>query len=322
MRRADAGPPTHTACVGRWDELAALARRQHLVVSVEQATQLGIPPRTVNEQHHERGWRRVHAGVYALAAAPDTFPLRASAALLSSGERSLLSGSTAAWCWGLRRRPPGRVEIITPEDRRVRAREFVDVRRSATLSHADVAVIDGLRVTSAPRTLVDVAARVSPAQLADLVVMAFRLGVVDDGKIQAQLNRMGPVRGKRALLRILADLPRDETDSAFERAVRAWLRRRGYQPDVVQVTLIDRGRVIGKVDVPFSRERVGIACDGRWTHLLPSAQRRDRAKDNAAAAMGWVLLHLLQDEFDAGGDAFLADLDRILRQRRQLVSRP
>ncbi|MDP9405927.1 MAG: hypothetical protein M3O86_04880 [Actinomycetota bacterium] len=122
--------------MGRWEELAALARHQHLVVSVAQAATLGIPPRTVNDQLRERGWRRIHAGVYALAAAPDTFALRASAALLSAGERSVLSGSTAAWCWGLRRRPPGRVEILTPDDRRVRARDYVDVRRSATLSHA------------------------------------------------------------------------------------------------------------------------------------------------------------------------------------------
>ncbi len=152
--------------------------------------------------------------------------------------------------------------------------------------------------------------------------MAFQLGVVDDAEIAAQLARMGRVKGKRTLLQILAGLPHDETDSAFERAVRAWLCRHGYRPDSGQVTLIDGGRVIGKVDVAFSRERVGIACDGRWTHLLPSAQRRDRVKDNAAAAMDWVLLHLLQDEFDAGGQAFLADLDRILRQRRRTLPTP
>ncbi len=305
----------HAEHVTVWKELGELARAQHLAVSLTQAVAVGLPARTVQDQLERRAWRRVYENVYALPGARPTFEFQAHAALLMAGERAALSGPSAAYVWGLWRRQPGRIDIVIPYDRRVRDKTYVTVHRSRTLQATDVTVVHGLRVATVPRTLCECAAAHSSTRLADLVVMALQLRLVTAEEVVVQAERMGRIKGKGRLLAILAELPRDETDSGFERRVRQWLRGHGFEPDAEQVLLIDEGRVIGKVDVPFSSARVGIACDGRWTHLLPSQQRRDRAKDNAAAAMGWILLHLLEDEFDDGSPELLRQLRRLLNDR-------
>ncbi|HEU4703846.1 MAG TPA: hypothetical protein VFS37_15300 [Conexibacter sp.] len=95
----------------------------------------------------------VHRGVYAVGHARLTRDGHRSAALLAAGDRAALSHREAAALHALLPSAGTRVELTTPDQRRVRG---VNVHR-ARLERVDVTTVEGLPVTTVARTLVDLA---------------------------------------------------------------------------------------------------------------------------------------------------------------------
>ncbi len=105
---------------------------------------------------------RVFTGVYAVGHLPTNAIDRAHAALLAGGEGCALAGESGLVLWGIWSRWPAEQEIVMVDQRRPVG---VRARRSRTLLPRDVTVVDGLRVTSTARTLLDMAPRLSERQL-------------------------------------------------------------------------------------------------------------------------------------------------------------
>ncbi|HUH06754.1 MAG TPA: type IV toxin-antitoxin system AbiEi family antitoxin domain-containing protein, partial [Egibacteraceae bacterium] len=78
-----------------WERLASLARRQHGVVSVEQAAAMGICSRTLGRRVNSAAWDRPHRGTYGLPGAVRTYRYAVSAAVLAAGPGALAAGRTA-----------------------------------------------------------------------------------------------------------------------------------------------------------------------------------------------------------------------------------
>ena len=112
---------------------------------------------------------------------------RAHAAVLAGGEGALLSHDSAAALYELREWP--RVPEVTVLTHRLRP--GVRVHRSRTLAATDVTRQYGIPVTTAARAILDVAGRLSDAELIQIVSDARRAG------------RLGPT----ALHRLLATRP-------------------------------------------------------------------------------------------------------------------
>jgi very-short-patch-repair endonuclease len=58
-----------------------------------------------------------------------------------------------------------------------------------------------------------------------------------------------------------------------------------------------------RVDLGFEEERVAVEMDGERWHSTPQQRERDRRRDAALAAIGWVVLRLSHDRLhrDVGG---------------------
>src|SRR5215217_736847 len=83
--------------------IAALARRQHGVVSITQLAALGVSQRAVAHRVAAGRLHRIHQGVYAVGHTALTTRGHWHAAVLAAGPGAALSHASAAALWGLRR---------------------------------------------------------------------------------------------------------------------------------------------------------------------------------------------------------------------------
>jgi hypothetical protein len=136
--------------------LRELAARQADLVAAWQLHRLGWTRRMVD--HHVRhNWRAVHRGVYALTHAPLTRRQRWIAAAISSSD-SVLTHASGRDFWGFRPFDASFETITRPGSGGPRRQRGLLICRSRTLG-GNVVVRDAIRVTSAERTLVDLAAQ-------------------------------------------------------------------------------------------------------------------------------------------------------------------
>ena len=102
---------------------------------------------------------RRHQGVYVIGDAPLDFFRKGHAALLAAGPSSALSAATAL-VGQLLRPPPQReqpVHVSVPGRGGRERRDLLVIHRPLTLPPADVEVVQGLRITTPTRTLLDTA---------------------------------------------------------------------------------------------------------------------------------------------------------------------
>lgn len=146
--------------------VAGLAAKQHGIVTVPQLLNAGFTPGVI-KRRLAGGWLvRRHQGVYQVGVCAGRFGDE-MAALLASGPRSVLGLWAAMGVWGPGERR-GVVEVICLGDAAGR-RRGIRAHRAAALPACDVTTRYGLRVTTPPRTLVDLAAATPPAELERLI---------------------------------------------------------------------------------------------------------------------------------------------------------
>ena len=138
-----------------------LAGRQHGVISVEQLPRCGMGRHAVAHRV-KSGWLRpLHRGVY-LVGPLESPHSRLMAAALAAGPGALISHYPAAVLWELRPPREGPVDVTIP-DRKARTRPGIRTHR-ATLHPQDITRRHGIPVTSAARTLLDLAGTEPPRQ--------------------------------------------------------------------------------------------------------------------------------------------------------------
>jgi very-short-patch-repair endonuclease len=134
--------------------VVALAGAQEGVVSRRQLHGLGIRDNWI-DRRVAMGWLvRVFHGVYAVGHLPRTRRGWHVAALLAGGERSVLSHTSAASVH-LMIGAPGQLHLSVP--RSAHGIEGIRIHRPRTLRPDDIVIVNGLRVTSPARTLIDLA---------------------------------------------------------------------------------------------------------------------------------------------------------------------
>jgi hypothetical protein len=190
--------------------IARLAARQHGVVALWQLTALGVSTSGISRRVADGRLRRVHQGVYAVG------PLDRRgywmAAVLACGERALLSHRDAAMLWSLRRTSRTAVDVTAPGTRR-RRRPRITVHGSTELHPDDRAEVDGIPVTSVPRTLLDLAEVVPAEHLRRAYEAAERRELLDMRAVHELIARSNGRRGLSALLALLDYDPREAIES-------------------------------------------------------------------------------------------------------------
>jgi hypothetical protein len=135
--------------------ISEIASRQHGVVTRAQLLGAGISAEQIRRRVRSGALLREHRGVYRAGHRAPSVEARYLAAVFACGEDALLSGRAAAHLFGLLRGGPAPApEVSTPMKRRVAG---VTVRRS-NIDPLDRTVHRGMRSTTVPRTLIDLAA--------------------------------------------------------------------------------------------------------------------------------------------------------------------
>jgi very-short-patch-repair endonuclease len=251
-------------------KLHVIARRQGGHVTRAQALSV-LSSKTVDRWVSTGRLIAVHPGVYALGHLPTNAIDRAHAALLAGGETSALAGESAFVLWGLWQRWPDPAEIISANPRRSVG---IRARRSSTLAGHDISVVQGLRVTSTARTLLDMAPRLSEPQL---------IRAVNDLRLRRLLQIEALVdvalrnprhQGARPLRGLLESAQPEPTRSVLEDAFLTLLKRHGLPTPQMNV------HVAGyRVDALFAEHRLIVELDGWATHRSKHSFQRDRRQD-------------------------------------------
>lgn len=214
----------------------------------------------------------LHRGVYSLSPAISE-RARQWAALLACGPRSVLSHRSAGSIWGILSYPASARAWITVPSQRETARPGIEVRR-AKLLRRDVRRRDGLRVTSPPRTVVDLARLLDEELLEHVVAEASFLRLASEAELARQLDRYPNRAGNAAVRRVLG-LPGgpQRTRSPGERALLRLLRANGFEGFEANA------RICGyDVDFLWRELAFAVELDGWDGHKSRTAFERDRLK--------------------------------------------
>lgn len=208
-----------------------------------------------------------------------------------AGDGATLSHRCAALAWCLDPLEERVIELTSPRDLRHAPRGIVVHR--GHVQKRDVGMLDGLRVTSPARTLVDLASVVDEEVLEIALDCALcrRLTRVD--RIRACLDDAGRQgrHGSGALGRLLRMRPEDRPlggsplEIRFLRLLRA---ARIAQPETQHEVWVSGRRYV--IDCAYPIERVAIELDGYRWHSSPDRFVIDRRRGNQLVLAGWTLL--------------------------------
>jgi hypothetical protein len=265
-----------TPLLPRSKKIHRLAERQNGHVARGQLLAVGLSTGEIQYLIEQGFLIPVHAGVYAVGYVRKRPVERAHAAVLAGGEGALLSHDSAAALYELREWPPmPEVTVLTH-----RLRPGVRVHRSRTLTRADVTRQYGIPVTTAGRAILDVAGRLSDAELIQIVSDARRAG------------RLGPT----ALHRLLAtsvraarliDPEQAPSESIFMAMFLLFLKR--YRLPIPLTEYWFHGF---RVDAIYPAHRLIIELDSWEFHSNPLQFERDRMRDAVAIKHGHDTLRI------------------------------
>jgi len=154
----------------------------------------------------------VHIGVYAVGHAAPSLRGDYMAAVLAGGEGAVVSHRAAAHLLRLGSGAPPPPEVTVPTTA-WRRRPGVVIHRVAELHVLDASTLDGIPITIVPRTLLDLAPRLAPAELARACHEAWIHHRTTPHQIEACIARNPRKPGARKLRRALGA---DVTLSALE----------------------------------------------------------------------------------------------------------
>ena len=202
------------------------------------------------------------------------------AAVLACGPEAALSHESAAALLGIRPVRTDRLEVSVPAHLTRRRRGIV-VHRRAVIDSAELTRRDGIPVTNAICTLVDLAACLNRAQLEAAVNEADKRDLIDPETLRSALGRLSPRPGVRTLRELLDKRTFTLTDSELERRLLPLARAAGLPAPVTQ-------HYVNGFRVDFYWPDLGLVVetDGLRYHRTAAQQAKDRARDQAHAAAG------------------------------------
>jgi hypothetical protein len=254
-----------------------MAGAAHGVVTRTQLLGAGITSSEIEHRLRTGALLRAHRGVYRVGHRAPSVEARYLAAVRACGEGALLSGQAAGHLLAILKGPPPAPEVTAPTGRRVRG---VDTRRSRGMGPHDRTIWRGIPVTSAPRTLADLAASLSIDELARAChETGIRHGTTPR-QVEEVLARRPTSPGAPKLRQILTGDVR-VTLSKLEARFLAHLR----EADLV---LPETNRPAGgrRVDCRWPEQRLTVELDSYQYHHSRHAWEQDRRREREARARG------------------------------------
>lgn len=271
------------------DLVFTLADRHDGVVTTAELSGAGLTRNQIDHLVVTGVLERSARGVYRLVAAHKTWAQRLRIATLVAGAGAVVSHRAAARLHELDGFDRAPVEVSVPRRRGRSARGLVHV--TSDLASRDVHHRNGLQVTNATRTIVDLAATVDPSALEIAVDDALRRGLTTPGRLRSTVERLArPGRAGITSVRTLLD-ERSEwlgtTDSALETMLLRVLLGSGLPHPVPQFELVHGEERIGRFDFAYPDAAVLIEADSEQWHMRRDRFVNDRTRRDRATALGW-----------------------------------
>jgi very-short-patch-repair endonuclease len=287
-------------------ELIEISKRRHLLI--DRADVAGVMSSGQWARRLADGaWAPVAPGVWRHAATPVDWRLQARAGLRSLGREAALYGTTAAGWWGLGEIAVEDAEFAVPRTRKSKAFPFV-LHSTRHWDPLDLTMHEGLRVTSASRTVVDLATGgYSAAHLERVIDQAVSRRLTSLPTLRSRIDALcGPgVTGSGLLRALLMDTG---GDSFLERRFLELVRVHGFQRPTCQVVHRHDGKHITRVDFQFPGTNVIVEVSGRLGHVSDRDRQKDARRRNALQAAGHVVLEFTTADVLDGADYVLATL--------------
>jgi very-short-patch-repair endonuclease len=243
------------------------------------------------------------------------------AAVLACGPTAVLSHHSAAELWGTRPGATAAANIldahagntvdVTVVGNAVRARRGITVHRARNLDLRDRTCRERIPLTTAARTLLDLAAVLEPRELDRSLEQAEVLRLVSRNALRAVLARAGGHHGAAPLRAAVqmngaAALTRSEAETRLLELIRAAdlpaprtnVRVAGYE-----------------VDFLWPDERLVIEVDGYAFHRTRQAFERDRLRDAKLQARGLRVMRVTWRQIAGTPESLVARIAAALATR-------
>jgi hypothetical protein len=238
-------------------------------------------------------------GVYRFRAVPDSWLTRARAACLYTGDEGAISHFSAAHLHDIEGfKEPKTIERLVPAHLRVKPSE---VLVHSTDEPFQSIKRDGIRMTSLPRTLIDIADRLT----------------MDE--VESTLNAIWRKQRNIAswLRQVIARIRRKEwsgVDSELELEVLREIERTGLpKPTKGLVILDDEHRYVIRGDLGWIEWKTVLHCDSVAFHGTEQAMVRDAAQRTELSLLKWTQITVMKRTLKDG--LWLRQLDRALQPR-------
>jgi hypothetical protein len=203
------------------------------VITRQQLLGHGVNPSRIDRRIAQGRLHPVWRGIFAVGRPQLTRAGWWSAAVSACGDDAVLSHLSASELWRIRRPRPGHevepvrasvIHVSVPEDV-TRRLDGIRVHRRRELTPLDRTQRNGIRVTTPPRTLIDLGTTLPMSPLEAAVNEADRLDLIDPEALRLEVERHPGMEGVPALRRILDRRTFTLTDSELERRFLRLMRR-------------------------------------------------------------------------------------------------
>lgn len=301
------------------------ARRRLGTFTTADLDQRGVSQREVATAVRSGAWVRLRPGVFVGAAdlaeveRTGRRPGLEALAVAASLDRAsaVFSGATAAWVWGL--------PLPTSEPRVVQLTDAHRWRRGRgwSMTHArlpddEVSLRGAYRVTSAARTVVDLARRWPEIHAVAAVDAALLRRLTTKRELEQVLARQSSVPGIPRSVRAVA-LADGRAESWLETCGRLTFHALGLPPFVPQVELRVGDRLLNVADGWYPEAALAVEFDGRVKYRRPGYGRtpeeelwREKRQEDVLRSLGIRFVRVAAEDMSPAGRPGLEQLVRRL----------
>jgi len=275
------------------EQIAAMAERQHGLVTSTQLSRLGASKEAIRHRREKGLLLPLRPGVLLVSGAPQSTMTRLLAAVLAAGPGACASHRTAAFLYrlpGYRERP---IDVTVPRGRRPRIND-VNVHSSRALPASQRRTVDAIPTTSVARLLFDLCGFVDPRRVERTLDAALARRLVTIPACWRVISDVG--QNGRAGTGVMRELLEARGDgyvapaSDLEARLLRLLRDAGLPAPAREIDVGDSDRWIGRVELVYREARLLIEGDSRLHHSQLLDQASDNERDNRFGSRGWRVL--------------------------------